>query len=397
MKYDFTTVLDRFNIGSTKWEEMRKYGITPEMHIVPMSNAEMEFYDAPEIVKGIQDYVADTVLAYFTPTQRYFDAVIGFMKRRHGWDIYKDWIVPYPGIHGALCMMMQTYLQKGEGAIVMPPTWPGFFHGIEENGCLQVDNPLIAKNNTYYIDYEDLERKCKDPNNKMLLFCSPANPVGRVWSKEELYKVGRICVDNDVLIVSDELHSDLVMPGFKHIPFATVAPEEFNEHLIICTAPSKSFNLAGLIASNIIIPNEKLREQFLKQKSRCGIFRPDMIAMKACEIAYTQCDAWLDECITVLDENRRYVSEFISKYLPMIKVTKMEGTYLMWLDMRALGLSNEELETALMQDAHVFFDDGYYFGYTGDGFERVNIACPTSCVKRAMENLRCWIESIPKK
>ena len=393
MKYDFETVLDRFDIGSTKWEEMRKYDITPEMHIVPMSNAEMEFYNAPEVVRGVQQYMEKTVLAYFTPTQSYFDAVSGWMKRRHGWDVPREWIIPYPGVHGAVCMAIQAYCKKGDGVIVMPPTWPGFFHGITENGCVRVDNPLIHEGDTYYIDYEDLERKAKDPNNTLLLFCSPQNPAGRVWSADEIRRVGRICIDNGVTIVSDELHSDLVMPGHKHIPFAMVS-DEFKSKLITCTAPSKTFNLAGLIASNVIIEDETLRKAFQQQKSRCGIFRPDMLAMKAVEVAYNEGEAWLDECILKIEENAKLVKDYIEKYLPMLKVTKLEGSYLMWIDMRALGLDNVGLENGLMKEAHVFFDDGYYFGEEGNGFERVNIACPTSCVQDALDKLRAWINTL---
>lgn len=396
MLYDFSTILNRFDIGSTKWEEMRKYGITPEMHIIPMSNAEMEFYNAPEIVEGIKEYVDKTVMAYFTPTQSYFDAVIGWMKRRHQWPVKREWIVPYPGIHGALCMMLQAYVKPSEGVIVMPPTWPGFFHAINENLCKRVDSPLIHRGNTYYIDFEDLEQKAKDPNNTILFFCSPQNPVGRVWTRTELERVGRICMENDVLIVSDELHSDFIMPGYKHIPFATVS-SEFSTKLITCTAPSKTFNLAGLIASNVIIENETLREAFQKQKSRCGIFRPDMLAMKACELAYTKGDAWLDACVAKIAENAELVTSYIEKYMPMLKVTRLEGSYLMWVDMRELGLNNDQLESALMKDACVFFDDGYYFGEEGNGFERVNIACPTECVQQALDNLRRWIDGLKQE
>jgi len=396
MAYDFTTILDRFDIGSTKWEEMRKYGITPEMHIVPMSNAEMEFYNAPEIVEGIKEYADKTVMAYFTPTQSYFDAVIDWMGRRHNWQIEKEWIIPYPGIHGALCMMLQAFAKSGEGVIVMPPTWPGFFHVIDENNCVRVDNPLINVGDTYFIDFDDLEVKAKDPNNTILFFCSPQNPVGRVWTHAELERVGRICMDNNVLIVSDELHSDLIMPGHKHSPFATIS-NEFAPKLITCTAPSKTFNLAGLIASNVIIEDGALRRAFQKQKNRCGIFRPDMLAMKACELAYSRGEAWLDACIARIDENRKLVVSYIKEHMPVLKVTRLEGSYLMWVDMRGLGLNDEQLELALMRDAHVFFDDGYYFGEEGSGFERINIACPTECVMKALENLRRWIEARGEK
>lgn len=396
MKYDFETMLNRYDTGSIKWEEMRKYGITPEMNIMPMSNAEMEFFNPPEVIEGLCEYLRETVLAYFTPMDSYFDAVMSWMRERNGWDIQKEWIIPYPGIQGALCTILEAYTQEGDGIIVMPPTWPGFFHVIEENNRKRIDNPLIHKDDTYYIDYDDLDKKASDPKNKLLFFCSPQNPAGRVWRREELLKVAEICMRNDVLIISDELHSDLIMPGYKHTPFAKLSPE-INACTITCTAPSKTFNLAGMFASNLIIADKDLRERFNKIKGKQGIFRPNMVGMKACELAYSKGGPWLDKCIDKLNENRCYVENFIKEKLPMLKVTKCEGSYLMWIDMRGLGLETAELERRLMKEAHVFFDDGYYFGDEGAGFERVNIACPTEAVKLAMDRLYNWISSLELK
>ncbi len=393
MKYDFETMLNRYDIGSTKWEEMRKYGITPDMRIMPMSNAEMEFYNPPEVMEGLREYLRNAVLAYFTPTDNYYDTVIAWMRARHNWNIKKEWIVPYPGIHGALCTALGAYTQPGDGIIMMPPTWPGFFHVLEEYGCQRVDNPLIHKEDTYYIDFDDLEAKAREPENKLLFFCSPQNPAGRVWTREELLRVADICLRNDVRIISDEVHSDLIMPGHVHVPLAALSPE-ISAHTITCTAPSKTFNLAGMYASNIIIENEELRAAFNKIRAKHGVFRPNMLGMKACELAYAKGGAWLDACIDKIDENRRLVEAFVAKKLPMLKVTKMEGTYLMWIDMRGLGLSAEELERALMEDAHVFFDDGYYFGDEGRGFQRVNVACPTEAVLTALERLYAWIQTL---
>ena len=394
MKYDFETMLTRFDVGSTKWEEMRKYGIKPEMQIMPMSNAEMEFFNPPEIVDGLKEFLDKTVMAYFQPTQNYFDAIIGWMRDRHGWVIQKEWIVPYPGIHGALCAVLGAYTKPGDGVIMMPPTWPGFFHVLEDYGCKRVDNPLIHAGDTYYIDFADLEEKCSDPSNKLLFFCSPQNPAGRVWRKEELQRVADICLRHYVLIISDEVHSYIIIPGYVHTPIAALSPE-VARRTITCTAPSKTFNLAGLAASNVIISDEELRRAFHAVRSRYGIFRPGMLAMKACELAYSKAGPWLDACVAKLDENRKLVERFISDELPMLSVTRLEGSYLMWVDMRKLGLSTKELERALMEDAHVFFDDGYYFGDEGRGFERVNIACPTKAIQIALDRLHAWISTLP--
>ncbi len=393
MKYDFETMLNRFDTGSTKWEEMRKYGITPEMGIIPMSNAEMEFFNPPEVIEGLRDYLSGAVLAYFQPTQNYFNAVTGWMRERHNWEVERQWVVPYPGIHGALCSVLGAYTKPGDGVIMMPPTWPGFFHVLEAYGCTRVDNPLIHRDGTYFIDFADLEAKAKDPKNNLLFFCSPQNPAGRVWSREELLRVAEICLANDVLIISDEVHSDLIMPGYTHIPMAALS-REISMRTITCTAPSKTFNLAGMYASNIIIENEELRAAFNKVRSKYGVFRPNMLGMKACELAYAKGGPWLDACIEKIDENRRLVERFVAEKLPMFRVTRMEATYLMWIDMRALGLPAEELERALMEDAKVFFDDGYYFGEEGRGFQRVNIACPAEAVQVALDRLYAWVQTL---
>lgn len=395
-KYDFETMLNRYNVGSGKWEDMRKYGVTEDMNIIPMSNAEMEFFNPPEVTNGLCEYIGNTVMAYFQPIQGYFDAIIGWMKARHRWDIRTEWVIPYPGIHGALCTILEAFTKEGDGVIVMPPTWPGFFHGIEVTSRIRVDNPLIKTGDSYEIDFADLEEKAKDPNTKLLFFCSPHNPVGRVWKKDELERVGRICIDNDVIIVSDEAHSDIIMPGFRHIPFASISPE-LSDKVITCTAPSKTFNLAGLYTSNIIAANEKYREMIQRQKGKIGVFRPNMLGMKACELAYSRAGEWLDQCVAKIYENSQYVKGYIEANMPMLKISRFEGSYLMWVDMNSLSLEYEELDRALMEDAHVFFDGGHYFGDEGQGYQRINIACPTEAVVDAMKRLDDLIVTLDLK
>ena len=395
MHYDFETMLNRWGTGSTKWEEMSNYGISPEQSIIPMSNAEMEFYNPPEVIEGLKEYLDTAVLAYYKPTQSYFDSVALWMRERFGWKIEDDWICPYPGIHGALSNLVKAFTQQGDGVIVMEPTWPGFFTVLKENKRICVNNPLLMNEETlsYSIDFEDLERKAADPKNKMIFFCSPHNPIGRVWSRDELERVAEICIAHNVIIVSDEAHADIVMPGFTHIPMASLS-KEVSMQTITCTAPSKTFNLAGLCCSNLIIENSEFREAFIEQRVKDGIFRPSMLSLKACELAYSKSSGWLEECLRVLDDNQKYVRNFLAEKIPLIHATNLEGTYLMWLDMRALGLTCEELEKALMSDAKVFFDDGYYFGECGKGFERVNIACPKAAVVDAMDRLHAWVANL---
>ena len=395
MKYDFETMLNRYNTGSLKWEEMGKYGITQDMNIIPMSNAEMEFYNPPEVVKGLCDYINKTVMAYFYPMDSYYEALINWMKNRHSWRVERDWVIPYPGVHGVLCSILNAFTEKGDGVIVMPPTWPGFFAVIKDNNRVQINNPLIYDDNTYYIDFEDLEKKASDPNNKVLFFCSPQNPVGRVWTREELIRVAEICIDHNVLIISDEVHSDIIMPGFKHIPLASIS-SCISDHTITCTAPSKTFNLAGLFTSNIITSNSEYKEKIKKICSKQGVFRPNMLGVKACELAYAKGGAWLDKCVDKINENREYVKNFIEEKLPMLKLTDCQGGYLLWVDMNDLGLDTYEMEKKLMEEAHIFFDDGYYFGDEGKGFERINIACPTEAVKDAMNRLYKWVGKLEK-
>jgi cystathionine beta-lyase len=392
-RYDFETILNRFNIGSAKWEDMRRYGVTENSGIVPMSNAEMEFPIPPEVEEGLCQFIHNGSLSYFRPVQSYYDAVVDWMKRRHDWDIQQDWIIPFPGISGALSLVLEVLTEPGDGIIVMPPTWPGFFHIINSISRTRVDNPLIKTSDSYEIDFDDLERKAKDPETKVLFFCSPHNPVGRVWTRDELERVGDICLENGVVIVSDEIHCDLIMPGYRHIPFAAVSPQ-LADSVITCGAPSKTFNLAGLFTSHIIAADEGLRQKVQERKSRIGILRPNLLGMKACELAYNFAGGWLDQCLAKVLENSEYVKAYLSSDLPMLKIDRLEGSYLMWMDLNGLGLGHEELDQGLMRDAHVFFDGGHFFGEEGRGYQRVNVACPTKAVEATMGRLGQWVKTL---
>ena len=277
---------------------------------------------------------------------------------------------------------------EGEGVILNTPVYYPMYGAVKNQNRKLADNALINTGKRYEIDFDDLEHKAADPNTKLLILCSPHNPCGRVWTREELIKIGEICLKNDVIVLSDEIHCDLIMPGHKHTVFASIS-EDFANNCVVCTAPSKTFNIAGLQTSNIFIPNFKLREKFLKElmlsnpHPKCNI-----LGYRASEAAYKHCGEWLDEALKVIDTNRNLITEFMAREFPAIKITGLEGTYLLWLDLRGLGLSYKELEKQNHEQARLFFDEGYVFGSQGEGFERWNIACPTRYIKEALERFK---------
>lgn len=388
MKYNFETVTKRYNTGSKKWNEMAANGVKKDEDIIPFSVADMEFMTAPEIVDAIIDDLNQKVLGYANPTEEYLETVCRWMRERHGWDAKPEWILPAHGIVDAFFDAVKIYTKEGEGVMLMTPVYYPMYHAVLDNHRVLVDCPLVQKENTYEIDFVDFEKKAADDNTKLLILCSPHNPCGRVWTREELVRIGEICLKNQVLVVSDEIHFDLIMPGYKHIVFATLS-EEIANNCIVCTAPSKTFNLAGLQTSNILIPNPEIREKYLNAlkltnpNPKCNI-----LGYCACEAAYKYCEKWLEEAISVIDTNRRLVEEFMGREFPQIKVTKLEATYLLWMDWTGLGIDSKELERINHEEAKLFFDEGYIFGKQGDGFERWNLACPTRYVEEALQRMK---------
>lgn len=385
--YDFETLVPRNKMGSVKWEEMKKINPTITEDIVPFSVADMEFKNPPEIMEGLKQYLDEVILGYTIPTDTYYDAVIGWMKKRHNWNVNRESIVLSPGIVAALFTAVRAFLKPGEGVILLTPVYYPFFMAAKVNECKVVESPLKFNGTQYEVDFEDLEQKAKDPGNKMLLLCNPHNPVGRVWTKEELTHIGRICIDNNVLIVDDEIHFDLIMPGYKHTVFPSIS-EELAQHSITCTSPSKTFNLAGMHASNIIISNEEIRSKFANANQNIGSGSLNTLGYKACELAYNKCEKWLDELIEVIEGNRKYFVEFMEENIPEIKPIRMEGTYLQWFDCRGLGMAYKELEHFMTQEVMLFLDEGYIFGQAGEGFERINLACPRHVLEKALVNLK---------
>ena len=388
MKYDFTTVYKRYGCGSGKWDEMQRENPNVGEDVIPFSVADMEFVEAPEIVEGLKAFLDTTVLGYANATDSYKEAVCAWMKKRHNWDAKPEWILPSHGVVDAFFSAIKCYTNEGDGVMLLTPVYYPMYIGIKVNNRVLVDCPLVERGDTYEIDFEDFEKKAKDPNTKLFILCSPHNPCGRVWTKEELESIGRICNENHVLVVDDEIHHDLIMPGHTHYVYASLSPE-MEQNCLVLTAPSKTFNLAGLQTSNIFVPNEALRrklEEFLKRGSanpKCNI-----LGYKACEIAYSSCGEWLDECIQVIDENRRVITEFMAENFPQIRVCELQATYLLWMDWNGLGLDYKELERINRQEAGLFFDEGYIFGAQGEGFERWNLACPTSYVVAALKRMK---------
>lgn len=391
MSYDWTKSIDRTGTGSYKWDQMTGWNPDVQPGIYPFSVADCDIPPTDELKEGLLEFVNTGVFGYTGPTKGYIDAVINWMKNRHQWDIQKDWIVMSPGVVSALYTCLKAYTQEGDGIIIQQPVYYPFAKSIENTKRTLVNNALVDRNGHYEIDFEDLEAKAKDPKNTLMILCSPHNPVGRVWTVEELTRIGNICADNNVILVSDEIHFDLVRPGVKHTVLAKLS-EKLAQNTVTLTAPSKSFNIAGLQTSNIIIANEKLRDAFKGTNEQNGFHTLNAFGLKACEIVYTRSEAWLDQFIALIYKNADLLKAYMAKELPMIKVYELEGTYLQWMDFRALGMSNEDLETFLHKDCQLFFDEGYVFGPEGNGFERMNIACPTEMMLDGLKRLKAELD-----
>ncbi|NLL91836.1 MAG: pyridoxal phosphate-dependent aminotransferase [Ruminococcaceae bacterium] len=385
--YDFETRLSRKNTGASKWNGMYDYNPDIPDGIVPLSVADMEFKTAPEIVEGLVEYLKnDVVFCYSAPTQRYYDAVGNWMEKRHQWKVEEDWLVLTTGVVQAVYNALYAYTSPGDGVIVMTPVYHPFFSAITNNGCDIVKNSLICSDSGYEIDFDDLEEKAAVEKNKVLIFCSPHNPVGRVWTREEIEKVAEICLRNNVLVISDEIHFDLVMPGYKHIVMSDLS-KEVAMNTITTTAISKTFNLAGLQSSNIFIPNEELREAYKLGKKKRSLSNLSTLGYQATIIAYETGEPWLEALIKKIDENKTLCEEFFKKEIPEVRVFELEGTYLQWWDFRAFGLDNDELEKFLYDDALLFLNQGYVFGEEGNGFQRVNLAAPTAVLEESLARL----------
>lgn len=378
MKYDFETLIDRRGTGSYKWDQCDDKDM-----IAPLSVADVDMKMPPELQEGLIKFIQnDPVLGYTGANDAYYEAVINWMKNKHNYNIKKDWIIESKGIVPALHLGVQAFTKENDGVIVMPPVYYPFYGSIENHNRQVVRCPLLLDDTTYTIDFDKFEELASVKNNTLFILCNPHNPVGRVYTKDELQRLGDICVKHGVKIISDEIHQDLIMPGFKHISIASLS-EDISNITMTCSAPSKTFNLAGLQGSNIIIENEDLRNKFIAQKDKHSAGSLNTIAYEATKIVYTKCDAWLEGFKDLIYQNYLMAKEYIGENLPEAKVIPLQGTYLMWVDLRAYGFDYKALEEKMIKN-HLYLDEGYVFGDEGKGFERFNIACPRQVLKDSL-------------
>ena len=387
MSYDFTTLRSRLQDGSSKWMAAQKLYPALDCDTLPLSVADMEFPTAPKIVAGLKQLLDESVLGYTQPTQRYRQAVADWMLRRHNFTVAPEDITVTPGVVPAIYNAVKCFTQPGQGVIVMSPVYFPFYRAVAQNQRYLVNCPLLCDEQLHYtIDFDRFEQLAADSQNAMLILCNPHNPVGRVWTEEELTRIGQICQVHDLVVVSDEIHADLIMPGNRHRPLASLSPD-FAQRCITCTAPTKTFNLAGLEVSNSIISNPQYRARFQLGLEQNGVTSVNIMGLRGCEIAYNQCEDWLEELLQVIDGNRRLAEEFLAKYLPEVRTAPLQGTYLLWMDLRSWKMTDCELEAFMQQKAHLFLDEGYIFGQGGCGFERVNLAAPAKTIRGALERL----------
>ena len=382
--------------GSFKYKDMFKRNPQVPEGIVPMSIADMEFRTAPEITEAIKRYLDTNVLGYTDMTDNYLEAIVGWMGKRHNYIVDKEWIAPSDGVVTAIGDLILCTTDPGDGVVIFSPVYYPFKRSVNMKGRTLIDIPLLLDDEGYHIDYVSFEQEAKKDTTKLVIFANPHNPIGKVWTKDELKKFYDICVENNVFIIDDEIHHDLIMPGYEHTVMANVA-KDAGLHMAVCTAPSKSFNLAGLQTSSIIIQDSDIRRGF--KASRLDGFRSltNVLGRVACEAAYRYGEKWLDDCINVIDQNAKFITEFMSEHIPEVKICSLEGTYLLWCDFRAWNMDKAELEDFMTQKAYVFADEGYVFGDAGVGFERLNIACEPQTIKETMTRLYNAYEKYIKK
>ncbi len=403
MSYHLDTEFDRQGTHSVKWEFIvqgdqvthgdhahKKHGAN---RLLPMWVADMDFRCPPAVIEAVVRRAQHGIYGYTVATDSYFDTVISWMKRRYGWDVEQEWITLSPGIVPAINMLVQSFIAPGEKVLIQQPVYYPFMSAIENNGGEIVSNSLLYENGRYTMDFDDLAAKTADPAVKMAILCSPHNPVSRVWSREELIKFGEICIENDVIVISDEIHCDLIFSGQTFTAFSTLG-DKFAQNSIICTAPSKTFNLAGLQTSNIIIQNEEWREKFRKKKESLGLMVQNNFGIVALEAAYNHGEEWLSEVMAYVEANYEFMAAYMAEHLPQVTIIPPEGTYLIWCDFRQLGLPTEARKSLMMEQARVYLDEGEMFGSEGEGFERFNLACPRSILVDALERIKTAVDAL---
>ena len=385
-KFDFDTVTDRTHTDCLKYDFAVRRG-KPE-GILPLWVADMDFQTAPQILAAMKERVDHGIFGYTESGDSYFEAVADWMQKKHAWKVERRWLVKTPGVVFALAMAVKAFSNEGDAVLIQQPVYYPFTEVIRDNGRRVVSSDLVCEpDGTYHIDFADFETKITENHISLFLLCSLHNPVGRVWTEEELKRIGEICLAHHVTVISDEIHEDFVFGNRKHHVFANLR-KEFAQISVTCTSPAKTFNLAGLQVSNIWISNGELRSKFRKEIAAAGYSQLNVLGLTACEAAYRFGGDWYDAMMEYVAGNIAFFQDFIRKELPVLKVTPVEETYLVWVDFRGLSLTEEELEELIVKKANLWLDSGTVFGKAGAGFQRFNVACPRSILRQALLQLQ---------
>ena len=390
MNYNFDKIIPRENTQSVKYDLRQE--VFCNKNVIPMWVADMDFESPDFVFQAIENRLKHPILGYSIRNNEFYSSIINWLKKRHQWDIQREWISVSPGVVPALSVCILAFTNPGDKIIIQPPVYHPFFYVVEGNQRQLSYNPLKFENNRYTFDLEHL-KKIIDKDTKMIILSNPHNPVGRVWEKEELTTLAEICIQNNILIISDEIHSDLIFKKYKHIPLASISPE-IAKHVVTTLAPSKTFNLAGLSSSFLVIPNIKLFQLYENRLNTIHIGHGNIFGNIALEAAYNKGELWLEELMDYLQKNVSFLRNFLSEHLPQIKLIEPEGTYLLWLDFRNLKLNQKDLNQLLIHQANIGLNDGAMFGEGGEGFQRINIACPRSLLKKALEQIHEAIKKI---
>lgn len=385
MKYDFDKTIDRRTTNSYKWDS------APE-GVLPMWVADMDFRTAPAIIDALQKRVAHGIFGYTRVPDAYYDAVTSWFSRRHGWDIDREWIIYTSGVVPAVSAVIKALTVPGDKVIVQTPVYNCFFSSIRNNGCEIVSNPLRRTADTYEMDFDALERCAADPRAKVMLLCNPHNPAGRVWTPDELTRLGNICLRNGVTVVADEIHCELVYQGFKYTPFASLS-DAFLHRSVTCVSPSKAFNIAGLQIANIVAFDNDLRSRIDKAININEVCDVNPFGVAATIAAYNEGEEWLNQLVDYLHGNYEAMAEFCRRELPEFPITRLEGTYLVWMDCSSLGMPSDALEHALLDDARLWLNAGIMYGAEGEGYMRWNIACPRSVMLDGLNRFLNFVRS----
>lgn len=386
MTYSFDKIIDRRGTDSLKYDLAAKRGMPED--IIPLWVADMDFPAPPEVLEALVEKSRHGIFGYSdTIGDDYFNALADWYASRFNWHLSPKWLVKTPGVVFAICTAIRALTEEGDAVLIQEPVYYPFAGSVRANNRNLVVNELVYRDGRYYIDFDDFEDKIARNRVRLFILCSPHNPVGRVWSEEELAAMGEICLKYSVKVVADEIHADFVYPGYRHHVFETIRPE-FADMTITCTAPTKTFNLAGLQISNVFISNTELRKKFKQELEKTGYSQPNIMGLVACKAAYRYGAQWLEDLNSYLVSNLALVRDFLAQELPSVRLVEPEGTYLLWLDFRALDLPDKELNDLIVQKAGLWLNAGPMFGAGGEGFQRINIGCPAATLQKALERLK---------